>query len=82
MTATHKNGSGDTGQGEKTERYAVVVATKGESIDIVLHGIAAAQAEQIAAQKNREMDRKTSVHAVSEKQVEKAHQHLQRLLTS
>lgn len=82
MTATHQSRRNEPSARRKTDRYAVVVATKGEGIDVVLRGISADQAERIAARKNPEMDEKSSVHAVSETQFRKANSDLHRILTA
>lgn len=82
MTPSHKKRCDGTSTHHDTRPYAVVIATKQEGIDIVLHGVSATQAEQIAAHKNREMDGESSVHAVSENQMWEANKNLHRIITS
>ncbi|ODR80383.1 hypothetical protein BG842_02195 [Haladaptatus sp. W1] len=82
MTGGHQKRCDETSTHQETDSYAVVVATKQEGIDVVLHGLSASQAERIAARKNREMDGDSSVHAVSEKQIQEAHENLHRIITS
>ena len=60
----------------------MVVATKREGIDIVLHGLSADQAERIAARKNREIENGSSVHALPESQLREANYNLHRILMS
>ena len=52
------------------ERYAVVVSTKAEGMEVVLHGLRRQRAERIAARKNRNRDETTNVQPVREQELE------------
>ncbi|MCO8246512.1 MULTISPECIES: hypothetical protein [unclassified Haladaptatus] len=52
------------------ERYAVVVITKAEGMEVVLHGLQRRRAERIASRKNRNRDAMTNVQPVREDELE------------
>ena len=52
------------------EHYAVVVITKAEGMEVVLHGLQRRRAERIAARKNRNRDETTNVQPVREQELE------------
>ena len=72
MTTKDKQTSKQANTNREKEPYAVVVATKLEGIDIVLRGLTADQAEQIAARKNQEPGPESSIHALPEKELQQA----------
>ena len=69
MTTRKKQTSKKRDTNQKTEPYAVVVATKREGIDIVLRGLSADQAERITARKNRDPGSESSIHALPEQEL-------------
>ncbi|MFH5798020.1 hypothetical protein [Haladaptatus sp. CMAA 1911] len=52
------------------DRYAVVVITKAEGMEVVLHGLRKQRAERIATRKNRNRDESTNVQPVPERELE------------
>jgi hypothetical protein len=82
MTAVHQQRSIETNTHRESEPYAVVVATKQENIEVVLHGLSADQAEQITTQKNREISGESSIHTLPEKELRGANNNDNEIITS
>ncbi len=72
MTSTQQRKGSGTSVRPDNKSYVVVVASDREGVDIVLHGLSADQAEQITTQKNQDLERGFSAHALPEHQLSRA----------
>ena len=70
MASLHKQRGNERDMHQESNQYAVVVATELEDIEIVLHGLSASRAEQLATRKNREISGESSIHAIPEKELD------------
>lgn len=61
------------------ERYGIVVITKAEGMEVVLHGLRRERAERIVNRKNRVRDEATNVHLVREDELERRENQLKHL---
>jgi hypothetical protein len=72
MTSTQQRKGSGTSVRPDNRPYAIVVASDREGVDVVLHGLSADQAEQITTQKNQNLERGFSAHALPENQLSTA----------